>query len=121
LGVADDPLVAGGLAGHQPLAQAGHGGDDDLVAVAGERVGGEGDPGRGGWDHDLDQDRHLGPGPRAVGWGGLGMGLAVDGDTGRGGRVDYPPHRVGQLVQADVQDGLVQAGKRRADKILGAG
>ena len=73
LAVADDPLVAGGLAGHQPLAQAAHGGDDDLVAVAGHRVGGEGDPGRLGRHHHLDQDRHPGAGPGRVGaafaWG----------------------------------------------------
>jgi hypothetical protein len=54
VGVADDPLVAGGLAGDQPLAQAAHGGDDDFIAVAGQRVGAEGDPGRVGWDHHLD-------------------------------------------------------------------
>ena len=49
------------------------------------------------------------------------MGLAVGGDTRRGGRVQHLPHRVGQLVQADVQDGLVLAGKRRAGKVLGGG
>jgi hypothetical protein len=46
------------LAGDQRLAKATHGGDDNLVAIAGQRVGGEGDPGRVGRHHDLDKDRH---------------------------------------------------------------
>jgi hypothetical protein len=107
--VADDPLVAGGLARDQRLAQAAHGGDDDLVAVAGQRVGGEGHPGRGGRHHDLDQHRH----PRAgrVGCGCLGVGLPVGGDARRGGRVEHPADGVGQLVEANVQDGFVLAGE----------
>jgi len=126
LAVADDPLIAGGLAGHQPLAQATHGGDHDLVAGAGQRVGGEGDPGRGRGHHDMDQDGHPGAGPGRVAGGGrggasLGVGLAVGGDAGRGGRGEHPPHAVGQLIQTDVQDGLVLTGIRGAGKVLGAG
>jgi hypothetical protein len=30
-------------------------------------------------------------------------------------------HRIGQLIQTDVQDGLVLAGKRRASKVFGGG
>jgi hypothetical protein len=124
--VADDPLVTGGLAGHQPLTQPADGGDDDLVTVAGQRVGSEGDPGRVGRHHDLHQDRHPGAGPGrfargGCGGAGAGMNLAVGGDARRGARVEHSPHRVGQLVETGVQDGLVLTRKRRARKVLGAG
>jgi hypothetical protein len=92
--VADDPLVTDGLARDQPLAQATHGADDDLIAVAGQRVGGEGDPGRIGWDHDLDQHCHPGAGPGQVGCGCLGMGVPVGGHPRRGRRAHHPPHRL---------------------------
>jgi hypothetical protein len=119
LAVADDPLVAGGLTGHQPLAQASHGADDDLVAVAADRVGAEGDPGRVGRHHDLDQDRHPGAGPGRIGCC-LGVRLSIGGDARRGGRVQHPPHGAGHLVQTHIQDGLVLTGERRAGKVLGA-
>ena len=56
--VPDDPLVTDGRPGHQPIAQAAHGGDDAGAPVPVDRIGGEGHPGRGRRDHLLDDHRH---------------------------------------------------------------
>ena len=48
------------LTGHQPVGSAGHGGDDDAVAAAGDRVGTEQHAAPRRVQHRLDQDRHVG-------------------------------------------------------------
>jgi hypothetical protein len=54
----DGPLLADRFAGHQPITQAGHGGNDHLVAVAGDGMGGECHARRGRVHHRLHQDCH---------------------------------------------------------------
>jgi len=104
------PFLAGGLAGHQGVAEAGDGGDDRGVAVAGDRMGGERNPGRQWVDHDLDQDGHRRTGPApAVLVGGHPLG--------RGGG-EAAPYRVGQAVHSDVEVRLVQAGVRGVRQIF---
>jgi hypothetical protein len=115
LAVPDPPLVRGGRTAHQPLAQAPNRAHQDLVAVAGDRVGGEGDPSRLGGDHGLDQDRHAGAGkvrvPEPPG--------GVRGDPLRAGRRRAPHDRLGDRVEAvDAEEGLVLPGEGRAGQVL---
>jgi hypothetical protein len=120
LSVVDDPLVAGGLAGDQPLAQAAHGADHDPVAGTADRVSGEGHAGRVGVDHALDHHGHRRPPAdltRAV--KGLLAVLPVGGDPLAECRRPAAPDGVGELVAVDVQEGLVQAGVGGAGQVLG--
>ena len=56
--VADDPLVAERLAGDEPIPDAADGRDDAGAPIPIDRIGGEGDAGRGRLDHALDDHRH---------------------------------------------------------------
>nr|WP_288020946.1 hypothetical protein [Tepidiforma sp.] len=101
----DDVPLALGLAGDEGVAEALDGFDDDVVAVAGDGVDGEGDAGGDGGDHALDDDGHLrsrgGAGGFAVGAGGFGVG----GREAAGDGIEEG------IAAADAEDRLVLAGE----------
>jgi hypothetical protein len=66
-------------------------------------------------DHALDQHGHRRP------ILGLLVVVLVGGDPLAGGRRPAAPDRVGELVAADVQEALVQAGIGGAGQVLGGG
>ena len=87
------------------------GSDHHLVAVAGDRMGGERHSRRRRVDHHLHQYRH--PGRAAT------MPLVVGGHPLGGGGGETPPHRIAQPFDRDIQVGLVEAGVGRVRQILG--
>ena len=104
----DDPFVTDGLAGHEPLPEAAHRGDDAGAPIPVDRIGGERHAGRGRRDHALDDHRH------AAVAGGL-----VLGDAGRAGAGQAPIRRRRQVVRGDVQHRLVHAGVGVLRAVLG--
>ena len=87
--VTDDPFVAEGRAGHEPLTDAPHRGDDAGAPIAVDRIGGERDAGRGRLDHPLDDHRHP---PVAAGLvlGGAGRARAGQASVDGGRRAPRP-------------------------------
>jgi hypothetical protein len=107
----DGPFLADRFTGHQRLTQSGHGGDQRLRTITGDRVRGERHPGGRRADHRLHQDRH-----RRV---ATAVALVVRAHPLRVGGGEAQPHRLGQPVDGDVQGGLVQAGVGGARQVLG--
>ena len=107
----DGPFLADRLTRHQPITQPGDGGNHDLIAIAGHRMGSERHPGRDRVDHHLHQDRHRG--------GTAAVPLLVGRDSIGASSGETPPHRLRQLFDGNVQIGLVQAGVGRVGQILG--
>jgi hypothetical protein len=107
----DGPLLAGRLPRDQRLTKPCHGGDDRLVAVAGDRMGGERHARADGVDHGLDQHRHR-RAPATV-------PVVVGRDPLTGCGREASPHRVTQPGGRHVEVGLVQAGVRGIGQVLG--
>ena len=109
----EDVVVGRDQPGHHGLAQPGAGVDDDLAALAGDRVGREHHAGELGVDHPLDDDRHpcgcrLDLLAAAVGDGPLGPQRRPAAAYG-------VEHRV---VADDVEVGVLLAGEGGAGKVL---
>jgi hypothetical protein len=70
----DDKVIRRDIARHHRLAKAECRVDDDLGAIAGDRIKRHGDAGRRGIDHLLNRDRH-----ENVGMTGQPLGAVRDG------------------------------------------
>ena len=123
------PLLADRIAGHQRLTEPADGGHDRLVALPGQRVGGECDAGGDGRDHLLHQDRHAGGvsargiSARGASAGGVSArgpsrGVVVDHALLRGGG-EATPHRLAQARRLDVERGLVHSRVGRLRQVFG--
>ena len=103
----DDPFVADGLAGHEPLPEATHCRDDAGMPIPVDRIGRERHAGRERRDHALDDHRH------AAVAGGL-----VRGDARRAGAGKASIRRRRQVVRGDIEHRLVHAGEGLIRAIL---
>ena len=111
-GRSDGPVLRSCFARHEPISEAGDRAHDRRGAIARQGIGTEGDAGRFGRDHALDQDGHLGRRCRRlfmmVGRHPIAPAARADHLDGGDDRID-PVH---------AEDGLVHPGKRRVAEVL---